>query len=390
MKHRGWIAAVSLAFVLVITVHVGEGSPNEPMILQAGDYGVYSIGDCDPGGAWFYPPFFGFPDAENASDQIAILAEVCSVQLRWDVLAVTGGTATVGLQMSGWGRESFPGAFLTVFNESWHPDKKDPVYVRILEILHAKHTLRVDLDSMDVTEDGRYIGRWTFHVTPEEVATGRAEIVRNWFGETLVSVPLRVTKSIDAGDAANLKVTYGLDTFVDINGGGGPMPEGFGTYVVGGWGQRQQTIPVAGRYHDPTTSLLLVSYSWHYDDLLFNLGGLIMLTDWAAFPGGFRGHFSFMHLVETNIFQFPEPDLGGSSEGGSGDDGGGDAGGDTGQGSEDEGGGAQDETGGEAPSAEPPSLPWSTVFFFAAVAVLTVVIAYLRLRPPGGKGDGGP
>ncbi|MCJ2531572.1 MAG: hypothetical protein LN413_04585 [Candidatus Thermoplasmatota archaeon] len=75
---------------------------------------------------------------------------------------------------------------------------------------------------------------------------------------------------------------------------------------------RQQKLPPAGRYHDPTTSLLLVSCSWHYDDLLFNLYGLLMLTDWDAFPGGTKGHFSFMHLVETNIIELPVPDTGGT------------------------------------------------------------------------------
>jgi hypothetical protein len=261
----------------------------------------------------------------------------------------------------------------------------DPVYTRMLEVLHSKRTLQVDLESMDVTENGAYIGRWTFHVTPRELATGRAEIVRNWLEGTTVSVPLQVTKNIDRGDAVNLKAVYGLDTFVDIHGGGGSVPESIHRYMVSGWGQRLQTIPVAGRYHDPTTSLLLVSYSWHYDDLLFNLGGLIMLTDWDAFPGGTKGHFSFMHLVETNIFQFPEPDAGGAG-GGSGDDGGGDPG----QGSEDEGRGAGDGTDVGGSSAEPGVFPWNAVFLFAAVAVLTAFVAFLRLRPPGGKGDEGP
>ncbi len=151
---------------------------------------------------------------------------------------------------------------------------------------------------------------------------------------------------------------------------------------------RQQKLPPAGRYHDPTTSLLLVSYSWHYDDLLFNLYGLLMLTDWDAFPGGTKGHFSFMHLVETNIIELPVPDTGGTG-GGTGDDGEGDAGEDPGQGSEDEGGGPGDGTDPGGSSAEPGLFPWSTVFLFAAVAVLTVVVAFLRLRPPGGKGDVG-
>ncbi len=385
MKHREWIVATSLAFVLVMTLHVVEGSPNEPTILQAGDYAIYSIGDCDPGGGWFYSPHFGFPDVENLDDQIYILAKLCYVQLRWDVLDVTGGTATVALQMSGWGSD---GRYLLVRNSTYRPENSDPVYVGILDVLHAKRTLLVDLNSTDVMEEDTYIGRWTFHVTPGEVATGRVEIVRNWYGATLVSLPLRVTKSVEPADAANMEVTYGLDTFVDINGGGGPMPEGFGKYVRDGWGARQKTIPVAGRYHDPTTSLLLVSYSWHYDDLLFNLYGLLMLTDFDAFPGGFRGHFSIMHLVETNIFELPVPETGGTG-GGTGDDGGGDAGGDTGQGSED-GGDSGDGTDVGGSSAEPGLFPWNAVFLFAAVAVLTVVIAYLRLRPPGGKGDVGP
>ncbi len=378
MKHRRFILAVGLTVVLAIAIPMERSLGDGSSVLAPGDYAVYTMGDCFGAGAWFYSPFYGFEDAEDPADQIRVLARVCSVTLRWEVVDLVGRTAEIQVQMAGWGNEAYPGVYLSVHNDTWHPGNRDPVYLPILANLHAKHTVQVNLDTMDITLDSEYAGRWGFHVTPGEVATSRAEIIRNWYGGAGVSLPVRVTNTLPGEDAEGLRITYGIETFINIFGGGGPIPQGIHKYLSKGWGQRQQTIPIAGRYHDPDTFLLLVSYSWHYDDLLYHLYGILMLTDSGPFPGDTFGHFSFMHLVDTNLIDMPEPDAGNGDDG-SGDDG-------EGPGDEGEGPGGGDEPRGDAGS-EPVAFPWSPVVLFASVAVLTAVVAYLRLRPRRGSND---
>ncbi len=356
-------------------------SADSPLI--PGDYAVYTFGECDIGGARFSPPFYGIEDAEDPGDQIKMWGLACPVTLRWDVLSVSDGVAEIQIFMEGWQYGYGDGKkYMYVGNETWSLYDDDPFHEETVAILHAKHTLRIDLDTMDVTtQEGAYLGRWGFLVTPAEVAYGRADVVRNWYDGTAVEANVTVTKDLDLEWDVGLQRAYGVDTFITVRKGQIPFPDGLERYLstpTGGWNE----LRPASRVHDAGTSLLLVSQSYHYDDLLFNLYGIIWLRDFSPFPGGILLGLVSISLADTNIFELPEDaDTGDQDDGSdSGDDG---AGGQDGSGGDGDASG--DGTGDVGPV--PPGFPWFTVSLFAAVSVVTALLAYQRLRPRRGDKD---
>ncbi len=388
-----WSAVV--LFTVIGLVFSAPVPASADSLLSPGDYAVYTFGECTgPRATYFFPPFYGIEDAEDPGDQIKMWGLACPVTLRWDVLSVGDGVAETQIYMEGWRYGYGDGKkYMYVGNETWSLYDDDPFHQEIVAILHTKHIVRIDLDTMDVTtQEGAYLGRWGFLVTPAEVAYGRADVIRNWYNGTALEANVTVTKELVFGQEVGLQRAYGVDTFITIRTWPTkvPFPEGLGRYLfttTGGWNELRS----ASRVHDAATSLLLVSKSYHYDDLFFNLYGIIWLRDWSPLPGGGEWGVSSLTLVDTNIIDLPELE----EDDGTGDQ---DDGSDSGDDSGDDGAGGQDGSGGDGDAGGdgtgddgpvPPGFPWLTVSLFAAVAVVTALLAYQRLRPRREEKEGG-
>lgn len=313
--------------------------------LAIGDYATYTIGECKPG-TFLFSPSFGIE--EN------IDVRGCPAELRWDVLSVTGDVAEIRIGMTGWGEQDIHVA-----------NVNSSVISSINATLNAEHTVVVNLVDMEAfTPEGAYVGRWGFLLTPGEVATGRAEIVRRWYNGTAIQANVSVTNVIIGGTEAALKEAYGIETLLwaqtDINE---PFPDGLERYVFtleGGW----QTLKRSGPIYDANSSLLVYNVGVHYNDVLFNLYAVIWLDDVArAYPNVFP---SSLTLVDTNIIALP------SSQGGETD-------------GADEGDPEIDGQG-ESDGSIPSDFPWLTVVLFAVIAVAITSVAYQRfqLRRRGG------
>ncbi|MEE9181892.1 MAG: hypothetical protein V3U33_04925, partial [candidate division NC10 bacterium] len=241
---------------------------------------------------------------------------------------------------------------------------------RVIAALSATHLIQVSLADMEMTaDDGAYLGRWSFHLTPAEVAGGRADVIRNWYQGRSIQAEVSVTKVLLGGTEATLQEVYGVDTFVSVLSAiDESFPEGLEQYVYnieGGW----RTLFRTGPIHDPPSSLLLYSFGVHYSDLLFNLYAIIWWDDLAyLYPNAAP---SSITLVDTNII--PLPTSQGGETDGQGEESGTDAGG-------------QNETGivGPGDSLGLASLPWLPVILFAAVAIVITAVAYQRFRPRSG------
>lgn len=317
--------------------------------LQPGDYAVYSLGDppdeCQATTP-LYPPLFGTEDRTFAG--------ACNGTIRWEILGLTENGAEVRLRMTGWPRHHI------YFEDSFsdRPEEKERLLDLINATLNAEHVLLVDFATLDVTtQEGAYVGRWSFQVGSAELAAQHIELARNWYNGTSISANVTVVKDLPLGMSEVLKREYGVDTFAFAQTGWiEPVPEGIERYlydVGGGWQQLWPSAPV----YDASSSLLLVSLSRFYSDLLFNLYGVFWLDQLdRAWPDA--RPLTSLILVDTNVIALPGlPDGGGAGDP--------DVGGDT-------------ETG--APGEGP---PWATMLLFAAIAVSVVLLAYQRLRPRG-------
>jgi len=319
--------------------------------LHVGDYAIYKFGEACSGAPDqpVYSPMFGYEGR--------IWLDECPVTIRWDVIDVSGGVALIRFRMDGWSR-------LAVFlaDDVKNSSLVDRVYASLAE----EHTLRVELATMEMTTaNGRRIGRFGWLLTPGEAATGRAELVRNWYQGRTIAANVTVTQWLytrEWTDAA--RAGFGTDTFVWAQTAlDEPFPAGLDNYTVdqsGGWTRLERSGPI---YH-PTELLLLFALGAFYSDVLFNVYGIIWLhpaeTPWADYP-----HTrSSMRLLETNIVKLPGS---GPSEGGGG-------------------GAGTNNTGGEGTGSGPPAFgpaqpPWVTIGMFAVAAVAVVILAAERFRP---------
>lgn len=365
-----WSAVLALLYIgLVIPapVHAADGSP-----LVAGDYAAYTIGVCERE-QYLYPPFFEIEDAEDPGDQIQMWSRACSVTLRWEVLSIQPGLAEIQIFMDGW-RYGFENGkkYMYVGSQTWSLPDDDPFHAKTVEILHTRHTVRLDLNTLDATTlEGTYLGRWGFLIAPSEVASGRAEVVRNWYRGTSVEANVTVTKDLALEWEVGLQRAFGTETFIKVATWPTkiPFPDDLGRYLFstsGGWNE----LRPASRVHDAVTSLLLVSQSDYYDDLLFNLYGIIWLRDFAPFPGGIEYGGVTISLVDTNLIQLPGPPDDDQDPPPDGDVGDGDTPGDSGNGQDQDPGGVV-----------LPGVEWPTIVLFMAAAV-TVVVALLAYRRP--------
>ncbi|MEE9592875.1 MAG: hypothetical protein V3W28_04765 [Thermoplasmata archaeon] len=398
-----------LALSLLVTASFSLPSPvsgGSDELLKPGDYAVYTIGSCGAGDVWFYSPFYGFEETENPYDQVQIWVRACSVRLRWNVTAVNDGIAEISLEMRGWYYwEGYRDGewFITmgVGPYYWRPDTDDPIFHEINATLNAKHTLRVDLSTMDVTsEDGTYLGRWIFLITAEEVIAGQEQILRRWYNETVVTANVTVLNDLDGPSEVGFEALYDTETFVSSRTRlDEPFPEGLDRYLYslgGGW----KTLLRASPLYHPGASLLLTNTGRHYNDVLFNLYGLILIDGWISVPDAYP---STMTLVDTNLIDLPDDDADGlpntwevldydpkiweatpdEDGGGNGDADGEDPGDGEGPG---EGDGTNGDGGGETPSAW--GIPWTTIGLLAAIAVVAVIVVLRDLLGPGRRRGG--
>lgn len=340
---------IGVATLLVLLGAVPPSVAVDGSALHVGDYAIYTFGEeCGLPDQPVYSPMFGYEGR--------IWLDECPVTVRWDVVDISGGVALIRFRMDGWSR-------LAVFLA----DAKNPSIVdRVYASLTAEHTLRVELATMDVTTtNGTRIGRFGWLLTPGEAATGRAELVRNWYQGRTIAANVTVTQWLltrEWTDAA--RAGFGTETFVWAQTASDePFPAGLDKYTVtqaGGW----TTLLRSGPIYHPTELLLLFALGAFYSDVLFNLYGIIWLypaeTPWANYPYT----WSSMRLLETNIVAIPGS---GPSEGGGG------------------GGGTNNtagaETGSGPPALSPTQPPWVTIGLFAVAAVAVVILAAERFRP---------
>ncbi len=323
-------------------------------LLVPGDYAVYSIGirdECVPG-TYLYSPLFGLSSRA--------WVEACPVTVRWEVLDLADGIASVRLGMEGWRQENIKVSDLP---------RGDPVTAEILAHLNADHLLRVDVSTLETyNETGVSIGRWGFHLTTAEIASGEALLARNWYNQSEIPAQVAVTQDLISYNEIGVSRAYGVDTFAWAETGGElPFPAGLEEWVYnigGGW----QTLKASGPIYDAASSLLLYCLGVHYSDLLFNLYGIIWIdVGERVWPDTYPSTIS---LIETNVINMPgqigEDDMGGPGDGS-------DPGGEDDSPVQEDGSGAQ--------------IPWPTIALFAAVTAAVGFVAYrtLLLRKRSGK-----
>ncbi|MEE9173972.1 MAG: hypothetical protein V3U30_03230 [Thermoplasmata archaeon] len=287
-------------------------------------------------------------------------AAPCEVTLRWDVLGVSEGIATVRLNMDGWDMED-----VRIRDKSIWDESEAPLFVAVAEALNADHDLRVDLATWDVIlPNGTYVGRWGFHLSSAEVAAGRTEVTRNWYNGTVIEGNVDVTKEVALGMEDVLAREYGVDTFARTQTGWiQPLPEGLERWIYnlgGGWTRLFPSGPV----HDAASSLLLATPGKTYSDLLFRLYGILWLeSDFRIAPDAVA--LSSIALVDTNLIPLP------------------------GRATEDTGPGEEEGEPGEGTPEVSPDNPWPTLGLFAAAAAVAAVLAYRWFRPARSREDAG-
>lgn len=316
--------------------------------LLNGDYAVYSLGDPPEDCLGTTPLYSALFEFENKS-----FSGACPGTIRWEVVGNVGSTLEIRFAMSGWPKDR-----ITL---EWQYPSEPPnqtLYERIYAALNAEYIIWVDRDTLEATTDeGTYVGRWSFHSSTAEIASEREEVARNWYNGSSISANLSVVKELPLGMSEVLKREYGVDTFVLARTGWiSPVPEGIERWLYdlgGGWQQLWPSAPV----YDASSTLLLVGLSRFYSDLLFNLYGIFWL-DQLTRPWSDARPLTSLVLVDTNIITLP-----GSTE--------------------DDGGGLDDtnDGGGMGGNGSNEGPPWLTIILFAMVAVGVVLLVYLRLRP---------
>lgn len=345
-----------LGFLTPTTLAVEDAS------IRPGDFALYRSGEwCQPI-VPLYPPHFGIQEPD-----IRVWGAPCPAELRWEVLSAADGTIEASISMKGWqvGVSSVEGVV---------PSEKEKEIKEVVRTaLNTSHTVRVDLGTMDVTlPDGTYVGRWDFLLTTAEVASGRTEITRNWFGGTVLQGNVTVADDLVMDSEVYLQDVYGVSTFAWTESDCGPAPwkqpcplppnlEQYLATPAGGW----QTLHSEGKFHDATTLLLLFSIGGaFYSDLLFQLYGIIWQDSPEQVSLGVIP-MSFIRLVDTNIITLPGAEPGDGEGTGPGD-------------------GVQPGDGG--PIGSP--VPWEAMILLPVAAGAATVLAYLHLRPRRWKETG--
>ncbi len=343
------VTAGCIFLTLGILGPLSQEAHAQGLTLRVGDFAEYSLGDPPDdclSTTPLYSPLFGVEDRAFAA--------ACPGTLRWEVLRATDDGVEVRLGMSGW-----PSDYVLFESKEYY--RNETMYERVRATLNAEHVLWIDRNTLDMTtSNGTYVGRWDFHVTNEEVASERMELARHWYNGSSISADVSVVREFHQGMSEVLNQEYGVETFVLAQTGWiEPIPEGIERYLYdlgGGWLRLRASAPV----YDASSSLLLVTLSPFYSDLLFNLYGVFWL-DQLTRPWPDARYLTSLILVDTNVIALPGSPDGGGLPGEP--DTGGDTGGDTGT---------------DSAGAGP---PWVTLVLFAAMAAAVVLLAYRKLRP---------
>lgn len=221
------------------------------------------------------------------------------------------------------------------------PDEEERVEATetINATLNANHTLLVNLATLDVhLPDGSYVGRWSFHLTAAEVAIGKAELNRQWYGGIVREANVTVTNDFlaDLGDGTlgdptedYLEEAYGVSTFVLAETSTtDPFPSELESYVPvnsAGW----EYLYAMGLFYDTSSfTLLFGAGGGFFSDLFYQLYGILWQRDGERVAQEVVS--SFIRLVDTNLIstlpsdgETGEPDEPVPDPGAEGDDGGG-------------------------------------------------------------------
>lgn len=347
------VSAIFLSLALAISPPTSSGVGNAP--LQPGHFAVYRFGGwCFPT-VPLLPTFFSIEEAD-----ITAWGAPCPVILRWEVLAVADGVAEVRLSMEGWGAGVGAGDRIIPYE-----DRKE-MEERVRTTLNSAHVIELDLATMDVSlPNGTYVGRWNFLLTPGEVARGRLELTRNWWGGLVLEGNVTVTDDLIMQSEVYLRDTYGVSTFALAETECGPSPwktpcpfppglERYLPWTEGGW----QTLDFMATVHDAATLLMLYAEGGaFYSDLFFRLYGIIWQDNFEQVSRGVIP-MSSIRLVDTNLISMPGTEPGNGEEPGPGDG---------------------EEPGDDGPAA--PAVPWAALVLLPVAAAAAAILAYIHLRP---------
>ncbi|MFQ5871538.1 MAG: hypothetical protein ACE5IB_05220 [Candidatus Geothermarchaeales archaeon] len=262
---------VLLAVSLLPLQAQGAGAPSW---FSGGAYAKYAFGGCSSHGwelfvnATFY--HLGGPPYE-------VRAQACYGRYEWMVEEVEGKIAHVAVHLEG----------VRLL------DQRVPYERRVI---NATTHVDVDLETLELVEEGRVWGRWPFLVKPGELDDGPVTVATNWINGINITLrdlhspqwalgppPPEPTPPYDLTKDSGYLYVGSTEVDVDIS-----LP---GFHMVG-------DLPFSYWYEIRT--LLFARSTSYVDDILYHNFGIYDLTQKVRFEG--KQYLATMLLIETNAF----------------------------------------------------------------------------------------